>query len=158
DAAAIGAAHFRVLIDYDYSQASTVLPGILNDLGVVAIPLNAGLNERPRNRTVPEETALISRTVRADVGCMISPTGERITFIDDEGTVLSPYETFGVLIGWWMRSHPGTVMAPATTPQWIVAHVETSGGSFTATQAEASAVLHPTASHGARTARRGASA
>src|SRR5450631_3961217 len=116
DAAAIRAAHFRVLIDYDYSQASSVLPGILNDLGVVAVPLNAGLNERPRNRTVPEETALISRTVHADVGCMISPTGERITFIDDEGTVLSPYETFGVLIGWWMGSHPGTVLAPATTP------------------------------------------
>jgi len=149
DAAAIGAAHFRVLIDYDYSQASTVLPGILNDLGVVAIPLNAGLNERPRNRTVPEETALISHTVRADVGCMISPTGERITFIDDEGTVLSPYETFGVLIGWWMRSHPGTVMAPATTPQWIVSHVETSGGSFTATPGEASAVLRASAAPGA---------
>jgi len=37
DAAAIRAANFRVLIDYDYSQASTVLPGILDDLGVTAI-------------------------------------------------------------------------------------------------------------------------
>jgi mannose-1-phosphate guanylyltransferase/phosphomannomutase len=62
--------------------------------------------------------------------------------------VLSPYETFGVLIGWWMRSHPGTVMAPATTPQWIVSHVETSGGSFTATPGEASAVLRASAAPG----------
>jgi mannose-1-phosphate guanylyltransferase/phosphomannomutase len=148
DAEAIRAAHFRVLIDYDYSQASTVLPGILNELGVTAIPLNAGLNEQARHRTVPEETALISRTVHADVGCMISPTAERITFIDNEGTVLTPYETFGILISWWMRTHPGIVLAPATTPQWIASHVEESGGSFTSTPAEASAVLRASAAPG----------
>jgi mannose-1-phosphate guanylyltransferase/phosphomannomutase len=145
DAAAIRAANFRVLIDYDYSQASTMLPGILDQLGVTAIPLNAGLNEQPRHRTVPEETALISRTVHADVGCMISPTGERLTFIDDEGTVLTPYETFGIIIGWWMTTHPGIVLAPATTPQWIASLIEDSGGTFTPTPAEASAVLRASA-------------
>ena len=145
DAAAIRAADLRVLVDYDYSQASTVLPGILNELGVTAIPLNAGLNEQAHHRTVPEETALISRTVHADVGCMISPTGERITFIDDEGTVMTPYETFGVLVSWWMRSHPGIVLAPATTPQWLVALVIERGGTFTPTPAEASAVLRASA-------------
>jgi mannose-1-phosphate guanylyltransferase/phosphomannomutase len=141
DAAAIRAAGFRVLIDYDYSQASLILPGILNELGVSAIPLNAGLNEQPHHRTVPEETALISRTVHADVGCMINSTGERITFIDDEGTVLTPYESFGILVSWWMRTHPGIVLAPATTPQWIATLVTELGGSFTATPGEASAVL-----------------
>jgi mannose-1-phosphate guanylyltransferase/phosphomannomutase len=145
DAAAIRAANFRVLIDYDYSQASTVLPGILSELGVTVVPLNAGLNEQPHHRTVPDETALISRTVHADVGCMISPTGERIDVIDDEGTVLTAYETFGVLVRWWMRTHPGIVLAPATTPQWIAALVEESGGSFTATAGEASAVLRASA-------------
>jgi mannose-1-phosphate guanylyltransferase/phosphomannomutase len=145
DAAAIRAATFRVLIDYDYSQASTVLPGILSDLGVTVIPLNAGLNEQPHHRTVPEETALISRTVHADVGCMISPTGERLILIDDEGTVLTANESFGVLVRWWMRTHPGIVLAPATTPQWIAALVEESGGSFTATSGEASAVLRASA-------------
>ena len=38
-----------------------------------------GMREGEHHRTVPDETALISKTVRADVGCMISPTGERIT-------------------------------------------------------------------------------
>jgi len=145
DAAAIRAANFRVLIDYDYSQASSVLPGILNDLGVTAIPLNAGLTEQPHHRTVPEETALISRTVHADVGCMISPTGERITVIDNEGTVLTAHETFGILISWWMKTHPGIVLAPASTPQWIANHIKESGGSFTPTPAEASAVLRASA-------------
>ena len=145
DAPAIRAAGFRVLVDYDYSQASMVLPGILNELGVTAIPLNAGLNEQPHHRTVPEETALITRTVNADAGCMISSTGERITFIDDEGVVLTPYESFGVLVTWWMQSHPGVVLAPATTPQWIVDLIEQLGGTFSPTAAEASAVLRASA-------------
>ena len=141
DAAAIRAAGFRVLVDYDYSHASMVLPGILDELGVTAIPLNAGLNEQPHRRAVPDETALITKTVNADVGCMISSTGERISFIDDEGIALSPFEAFGILITWWMQTHPGTVLAPATTPQWISALVEQHGGAFSPTPGEASAVL-----------------
>jgi mannose-1-phosphate guanylyltransferase/phosphomannomutase len=76
---------------------------------------------------------------------MIGSTGERITFIDDEGTVLTPFETFGVLVTWWMQTHPGIVLAPATTPQWIASLVAELGGSFAATPGEASAVLRASA-------------
>ncbi len=140
DAPVIRAAGLRVLIDYDYSQASTVLPGILNDLGVTAIPLNAGLNEQPHHHAVREETALVSRTVHADIGCLISPSAERLILIDDEGTVLTPYETFGVLVTWGTGA-AGTVVAPATTPQWIAGLVSDCGGSFTATPGESPSVL-----------------
>ena len=94
-------------------------PEILNELGVTTIPLNAGLREGAHHRTVPDETALISKTVRADIGCMISPTGERITLIDDIGVVMDLHESFGILASWWLRSSPGTVLAPAATPMWI---------------------------------------
>src|SRR5438105_4139232 len=136
---------FRLLVDYDYSEASVVLPGILNELGVTTIPLNAGLREGMHHRTVPEETALISRTVRADVGCMIGPTAERIVVIDDTGTVLTPHETFGVLVSWWLRERPGIVLAPAATPEWISTLVRDSGGTFTATPAEPASVLRASA-------------
>ena len=55
DVDSIRDAGFRLLVDYDYSEASSVLPSILNELGVTTIPLNAGLREGPHNRTVPEE-------------------------------------------------------------------------------------------------------
>ena len=133
DADVIRNAGFRVLIDYDYSDASAVLPMILNELGVTTIPLNAGMREGEHHRTVPDETALISKTVRADVGCMISPTGERITIIDDKGVVLSPHECLGLLASWWVRSNPGTVLAPAATPMWISDLVRKEGGTFSST-------------------------
>jgi mannose-1-phosphate guanylyltransferase/phosphomannomutase len=141
DAESIRNAGFRVLIDYDYSDASAVLPTILNELGVTTIPLNAGMREGEHHRTVPDETALISKTVRADVGCMISPTGERITVIDDKGVVMSPHECLGVLASWWVRSNPGTVLAPAATPMWISDLVRKEGGSFNATPGDPASVL-----------------
>lgn len=142
---AIREAGFRVLIDYDYSEASVVLPGILNELGVTTIPLNAGLREGLHNRAVPDETALISRTVHADVGCMMGPTGERFIVIDDTGAVLTPHETFGVLVAWWLDSRPGIVLAPAATPEWISTLVRDAGGTFTATPAEPASVLRASA-------------
>ena len=129
DADSIRNAGFRVLIDYDYSDASAVLPTILNDLGVTTIPLNAGMREGGHHRTVPDETALISKTVRADIGCMINPTGERITIIDDQGVVLDAARVPRHLASWWVRS-PGTVLAPAATPMWISDLVNQGGGTF----------------------------
>jgi mannose-1-phosphate guanylyltransferase/phosphomannomutase len=141
DAESIRNAGFRVLIDYDYSDASAVLPMILNELGVTTIPLNAGMREGEHHRTVPDETALISKTVHADVGCMMSPGGERITVIDDKGVVLSPHECLAVLASWWVRSNPGTVLAPAATPMWISDLVRAEGGSFNATPGDPASVL-----------------
>jgi mannose-1-phosphate guanylyltransferase / phosphomannomutase len=141
-------ARFRVLIDYDYSDASAVLPGILNKLGVTIIPLNAGLREGAHHRTVPDETALISKTVHADIGCMISPTGERITLIDDTGVVMDVHESFGILASWWLRSNPGTVLAPAATPMWISDLVSQGGGTFASTPGDPASVLRASANSG----------
>ena len=141
----IRAANFRLLVDYDYSEASAVLPLVLNELGVSTVPLNAGLREGAHHVGVSEETALISRTVQADVGCLLSPTGERIILIDDTGVSLTAYETFGILASWYLRSRPGTVLAPASAPGWISALVREHGGTFTSTPAEPAAVLRATA-------------
>ena len=144
DAEAIRAAQFRLVIDYDYSQASQVLPDVLHGLGVITVPLNAGVAEGPRHRTVPEETALITRTVHADLGCLFNATGERLAVIDDRGCVLTAYQLFGVLARWW--SHTGTMLAPASSPQWVRGLVEEQGSSFVATIGEPNQVLRAAAS------------
>lgn len=148
DVDAIRDAGLRLLIDYDYSEASSVLPAVLSDLGVTTIPLNAGLHEGPHHRAVPMETALISRTVNADLGCMLGPTAERLAVIDDTGTVLTSQETFGVIVSWYLQTNPGIVLAPAATPDWIASLVREAGGSFSSTPADAAAVLRAAASPG----------
>ncbi|MFN2569104.1 MAG: sugar phosphate nucleotidyltransferase [Candidatus Dormibacteria bacterium] len=148
DVDAIRAAELRVLIDYAYSTASLVLPDILNELGVVVVPLNAGTSGGPAHRTAPGETALIAHTVRADVGCRLNPTGERITLIDDEGTVLAPHEAFGVLTDWWLPDHPGVVVAPATAPYWMTALAEAQGSTLGSTKCDPASVLRASAQPG----------
>ena len=138
-------AGFRLLVDYDYSEASAVLPAILNVLGVTTIPLNAGLREGAHHQAVPDETALISRTVHADVGCMLSPTGERLILIDDTGEVLTPHQAFAILASWWLKARPGIVLAPAATPVWVSSLVRDAGGTFTATPGEPASVLRASA-------------
>ncbi|MBV8194373.1 MAG: nucleotidyl transferase, partial [Candidatus Dormibacteraeota bacterium] len=145
---AIRDAGLRLLVDYDYSEASAVLPGILMELGLTTVPLNAGLREGPHHHAVPEETALISRTVEADVGCMLHPSGERLFVIDETGTVMTPQEAFGVLVSWWLKVHPGIVLAPAATPEWIAELVRQAGGTFSATAADPAAVLRSSATQG----------
>jgi mannose-1-phosphate guanylyltransferase/phosphomannomutase len=147
DAEAIRAARFRLVIDYDYSQASQVLPEVLHRLGVTTVPLNAGVAEGPRHRTVPEETALITRTVHADVGCLFNATGERLQVIDDQGNVLTAYELFGLLARWWSRR--GVMLAPASAPQWVRGLVEAQGSDFVTTIGEPNQVLRAAASPGA---------
>jgi len=139
DAEAIRGAHFRLVIDYDYSQASQVLPEVLHRLGVTTVPLNAGVAEGPRHRTVAEETALITRTVQADLGCFFNATGERLSVIDDRGSVLTAYQLFGVLARWW--THRGVMLAPASSPHWVRSLVEEQGSSFVATIGEPNQVL-----------------
>ena len=145
---AIREAGLRLLVDYDYSEASSVLPAVLSELGVTTIPLNAGLHEGPHHRAVPMETALISRTVNADLGCMLGPTGERLALIDETGTVLSSQETFGVIASWFLPGNPGIVLAPAATPDWIAQLVRDAGGTFSATAADAPAVVRAAATAG----------
>jgi mannose-1-phosphate guanylyltransferase/phosphomannomutase len=143
DRQAIRAARFRVLIDYDYSQVSQVLPEVLQELGVTTVPLNAGLAEGPHHRTVPEETALITRTIRADAGCLFDPTGERLRVIDDQGVALSPYELFAILARWWCR--PGLMLAPSSSPQWVSQVVAECGAGLLTTMGEPAQVLRASA-------------
>jgi mannose-1-phosphate guanylyltransferase/phosphomannomutase len=145
---AIRSAGLRLLVDYDYSQVSSVLPAILNELGITTIPLNAGLREGAHPAEVPAETSLITKTVHADVACRMRPGGERLTIIDDEGTVLEPHETFGILCQWWLPSHPGIVLAPASTPEWIGKLVQDRGGTFVSTQSDPASVLRASAASG----------
>jgi mannose-1-phosphate guanylyltransferase/phosphomannomutase len=45
DVESIRAAELRVVVDYDYSAASLLLPDILNQLGIATVPLHAGFSE-----------------------------------------------------------------------------------------------------------------
>ncbi len=84
-------AGFKVVVDYGSGGSSTVLPQILGRLGCESVSINAHLDPI-RARELPFDSPLrlnqlsdIVTTLRADLGVLLDPVGERMALIDDKG-------------------------------------------------------------------------
>jgi mannose-1-phosphate guanylyltransferase/phosphomannomutase len=141
DADAIRAAGFRLLIDYDYSSASIVLPEILDALNVSAMVLHAGFSEDHQPRAAYDEAAMITRSVGADFGCVLNASGERLIIVDDMGTALSSHQAIGVISAMLLVHTTGIIMAPASVPQWVGAVVENHDGTPLSAKGDPASVL-----------------
>jgi len=145
DLGAIKRSSMRMVIDYDYSTASTVLPEILEKLETFVVPLNAGVREGPSQSTVPYEIAMISQTVSADFGVFLGPSGEHLSVIDESGRVVPSQKLFALLMSWQLKHNPGTVVLPVTMPHWIVEMIENASGNVRWCKAEFSSILRTAA-------------
>ena len=92
----IAAARFKVVIDYSYGTASLVMPNVLAKLGADVLAVNPftstpgviSFDATEHSRDV----ASLVRSSGANLGAVVEPDGERITFIDDRGRVLADIE------------------------------------------------------------------
>jgi mannose-1-phosphate guanylyltransferase / phosphomannomutase len=145
DLEAIRKSSMRMVIDYDYSTASAVLPEVLNKLETFVVPLNAGVREGPAQSSVPPEIAMISQTVSADFGVFLGPSGEFLNVIDESGRLVTPHKLFALLAAWQLQRNPGTVVLPATMPHWIAEMIEQASGNVRWCKAEFSSILRAAA-------------
>jgi mannose-1-phosphate guanylyltransferase/phosphomannomutase len=147
DVEAVRRAQLRLLMEYDYSSASMVLPEVLNALDVTGVPLHSGFGEQYKPklpdqfRAALEEAALISRTIKAHVGLHLNPSGERVRIIDDTGTILDVHQALGVLCVLVLERAPGPVVTPATAPHWITRLIELLGGTHISAKSDPSALI-----------------
>ncbi len=92
---------FKVVLDYSSGAASIVMPSVLAKLGAEVLAVNpyASTADVPTDHVAHH--ARIGELVRASgshLGCIISPDGETVVFVDDEGHVLSHTEALLVLV------------------------------------------------------------
>lgn len=152
----VRSANLRVVVDYDYSSASIVLPELLNRLGVTAVPLHAGFGERfpsrplEQFRAAVDDLALVTRTLRADAGCLLSSAGDRLWLADDSGAALDDHRALGVFARLALEKRGGgIVMAPAHAPHWLQRVAEEAGGQLRSTKAEPGAIVRAAVDAGA---------
>jgi mannose-1-phosphate guanylyltransferase/phosphomannomutase len=93
DVDSIRAARFKVVLDYAYGAASFVMPNVLSKLGAEVLSVNPYASTR-QSLTFDrwEHAAKVSELVRASgahLGAVIDTDGEYITFVDDNGHVLT---------------------------------------------------------------------
>ncbi|MDH4145502.1 MAG: sugar phosphate nucleotidyltransferase [Acidimicrobiia bacterium] len=102
DPAAIRAAKFKVVIDYSYGTAALVMPNVLAKLGADVLAVNPytstiGVIDHDPARQAVQVAALV-RTGAANLGAVIDPDGEHVTFIDDSGHVLTHSEALLAMV------------------------------------------------------------
>ncbi|WP_345980824.1 sugar phosphate nucleotidyltransferase [Sulfurimonas sp. HSL3-2] len=95
DHSSIKYSNFRVAVDLMHGSTAEMFPGILNDLGIENIVLNAYYDEqklsnmRALRKRSEEDISKIVKSLDYDMGVMIYPNVQRITLIADNGEVLN---------------------------------------------------------------------
>ena len=88
---------FKIVVDYSYGAASTVMPTLLGKLGADVLAVNPYVSTAGRVAFDEEEALLrvagLVRASGAHLGAIIDADGERLRLVDDQGRVLSNTET-----------------------------------------------------------------
>ncbi|MEI6401620.1 MAG: sugar phosphate nucleotidyltransferase [Actinomycetota bacterium] len=96
EAAAIRAFGFKLVVDYSYGAASSVMPTLLGKLGADVLAVNPYISTAGRvafdAEAALERVAGLVRASGAHLGAVIDADGERLRLVDDQGRVLSNTE------------------------------------------------------------------
>ena len=94
--AAIRGHHFKIVVDYSYGAASTVMPTLLGKLGADVLAVNPYVSTAGRvNFDIDQALQRVAGLVRASgahLGAVIDADGERLRLVDDQGRILSNTE------------------------------------------------------------------
>jgi mannose-1-phosphate guanylyltransferase / phosphomannomutase len=132
DMSAIRAAGCKVVVDYAYGSTSFVMPNVLAKLGTDVLALNPyastpGASSFDRDA----QAAAVSDVVRssgAALGVVLDPDGEHITFIDDEGHVLTDLEALFVLVSLVTAAEEGCRVAVPVAVSSQLEHLAAANG------------------------------
>lgn len=94
----------KLVVDYGFGSAAAIFPAVLGELGCEVVALNAYLDESKLTRSgkesdaALEQLAMIVPTLKADLGVLMDPGGERMVLVDETGRALSGDEALAVVI------------------------------------------------------------
>jgi len=85
----------RAVIDYSYGGASEIMPGILGELGIDAVSLNAFIDPRKlyyysQNQSQAlRQLGSIVDSLNYDMGILLNPGAEKFMAVDEKGSILN---------------------------------------------------------------------
>ncbi|MFC1726336.1 sugar phosphate nucleotidyltransferase [candidate division KSB1 bacterium] len=85
----------KVILDYSFGMASTVFPGLLGEINIDVVSLNAFLDADKTSISEEEfihrieQLSTIVRSIKADVGFILNPNMEQIFAVDENGDFLT---------------------------------------------------------------------
>ena len=152
---AIRKARFFVAVDYANAPTSLVLPGILRQLGVKVVELNAGTDESKMSIQTEEfqqalqQLASICSVLGTNLGVRLDVGGEKIFLVDDRGKVLVSGLATVVLACLALRTYGGgTIAVPVTVSRTLEAVAGQYGGRVIRTRLDMHDVMEASTQEG----------
>ena len=140
DVESVRTAKFKVVLDYAYGAASFVMPNVLSKLGAEVLSVNPYASTRQSlSFDRWEHAAKVSELVRASgahLGAVIDSDGEYITFVDDNGHVLTDDQGLMALLRLVLDDAdrrggtPPTVALPVSVGRAVEAMCEEAGATL----------------------------
>ena len=125
DREALKKAASTVVVDFNFSPASQILPQLLNALGFSVIALNAyvdeghGVQVKEKDEALKQLATIVS-SLGAQAGFWLDPTGEGIALVDEAGRIYNGVELLSVVVALLLKSgQKGTIAVPVQAPATI---------------------------------------
>jgi len=112
---------FKIVVDYGFGTASTVLPMLFGKMGIEVIALNAYLDEKKITKTEEEykealrTLAEIVVSLKCHAGFMLDAGAEKLFLVDEKGKVLSGDESLACIAYLVLKGNPGSSIAVPIT-------------------------------------------
>ena len=133
----------KVILDLNHSPAADLLPVLLTDLGFEVTELNSHVHEKTMDVTADKlDTALdrlsrIVKTLEADAGFWIGPSGEKIRLVSSSGRIFSSREALSLLtVLVCAVEREGNLVVPVGAPQAVDALAKAAGLTVQRTRAD----------------------
>jgi Nucleoside-diphosphate-sugar pyrophosphorylase involved in lipopolysaccharide biosynthesis/translation initiation factor 2B, gamma/epsilon subunits (eIF-2Bgamma/eIF-2Bepsilon) len=145
---AIAERRFKVVLDYSFGAAASVMPNVLAKIGAEVLSVNpyastayateAAEDHGPR----VERLGNLVRSSGSDLGVVFDADGETATFIDDRGEALTADRALIVLVTLVCRSRPGARLAlPVSVSREAERVAEEYGATITWTKLSAAHIM-----------------
>jgi mannose-1-phosphate guanylyltransferase / phosphomannomutase len=148
DVAAVRHRRFKVVIDAGGGTATLVLPHLLSRLGLDTLIVNGQLDETRVAPTDAEHQGDLDRLAKlvtasgADLGVRFDAVGERLTLVDESGTVVGWDRALLLYVDLVVRSEPaGGIALPISTTRLAAALAARNGCQVHGTKLAASAIM-----------------
>ncbi|WP_298271751.1 mannose-1-phosphate guanyltransferase [Geobacter sp.] len=139
---------FKVVIDFNHSAASQLLPGILNAIGCEVISLNAYVDEERGVQALADRQQSLSQlskivaTLEANAGFWLDPTIEGVIVVDEGGTVYEGAELLPLMVGLMLKAgEKGLFAVPVSAPSAIERMAQERGCAVTRTKSADRAMI-----------------
>lgn len=147
----------KVILDLNHSPAADLLPDLLTDLGFEVTELNSHVHEKTMDVTADKlDTALdrlsrIVKTLEADAGFWIGPSGEKIRLVSSSGRIFSSREALSLLtVLVCAVEREGNLVVPVGAPQAVDTLAKAAGLTVQRTRADGCSLVEAARNRQAR--------